>query len=400
MVVGAGFVGLAAARRLAENRPSSKIILIEAQEAGEGASGRNSGFVIDVPHKLSDLNASRCHLRLNHAGIDYLRKQVEQHKIACDWSQAGKYQAAITNLGVREILEPTSKEFDSLGQPYIWCDRAELKKRLGSDHFTAAIYTPGTVLVNPAALTRGLADTLPENVTLFEQSPVIKTDYNDKVELKTPNGSISAGGMILAVNSFAEQFGFYQGRLLVFAVNASLSRCLTQREYEVLGRVDPWGLTPANPRAGIGATVRLTPDLRILIRQTAAFCPSFRQSDDHRRKVQLEHKRLLNERFPLLPEVNLEYTWTGYICVSGNGSPGFGRVAPNVYAAVCDNGVGVVKGTISGLLGADMACGLDNPLIADMQALGAPNRLPPRPFLDIGAHTRLAWSRWRGRVEE
>ncbi|MGU3841830.1 FAD-dependent oxidoreductase, partial [Vibrio diabolicus] len=52
-VLGAGFAGLAMARRLAELQPNARIILIDAQRIGQGASGRNSGFVIDLPHKFS-----------------------------------------------------------------------------------------------------------------------------------------------------------------------------------------------------------------------------------------------------------------------------------------------------------------------------------------------------------
>ena len=80
-------------------------------------------------------------------------------------------------------------------------------------------------------------------------------------------------------------------------------------------------------------------------------------------------------------------------------APGFGQVAPHVYSAVCQNGVGLTKGTISGMLVADLACGVDNPLIADMQALGQPDALPPRPFLDVGVRARLGWELWRHRAE-
>ena len=57
LVVGAGFAGLAAARKLAMNNPPHKVVFIEAGEVGEGAQGRNSGFAIDLPHNVgSDLN--------------------------------------------------------------------------------------------------------------------------------------------------------------------------------------------------------------------------------------------------------------------------------------------------------------------------------------------------------
>jgi hypothetical protein len=61
--------------------------------------------------------------------------------------------------------------------------------------------------------------------------------------------------------------------------------------------------------------------------------------------------------------------------------------------------MGVTKGTFAGILAADMACGIDNPLINDMLSLGEPSLLPPRPFLDIGERARFIWEHWRNRHE-
>ena len=145
--------------------------------------------------------------------------------------------------------------------------------------------------------------------------------------------------------------------------------------------------------------MRLTADRRILIRQNIRFRPSFRASDAERSRVRAEHQRLFRARFPMLPAVTMEHTWTGFVCLSGNGAPAFGRVAPNVTAALCQNAVGVAKGTVSGLLAADLATGCDNPLIAEIEALGTPDRLPPRPLLDLGVRARFAWDLWRARHE-
>ncbi|HIP05492.1 MAG TPA: FAD-dependent oxidoreductase, partial [Gammaproteobacteria bacterium] len=73
VVVGAGFAGLAAARRLAENRPQDQIILLEAQNLAGAASGRNAGFAIDLPHgqQLQDeLSVMPRHIRLARSAID------------------------------------------------------------------------------------------------------------------------------------------------------------------------------------------------------------------------------------------------------------------------------------------------------------------------------------------
>jgi len=400
-VIGAGYAGLAAARRLAENRPDDSILLIEAGEAGENASGRNSGFAIDLPHVTSsnkdELDGSHKYMALARAAIDYHETQIERYRIDCDWSQPGKYQTASSEEGVGEFLEPFARELEALGESYTWIEKDDLAKRLGTRHFKAAVYTPGCRLLNPAALVRGLADNLPENVTLCENTPVTSLDTDSGIQLTTPQGEVSADKLILGVNAFAEKFGYYQRRLLPFAANASLSRQLTEAEQADIGCEQNWGVTPANAFASI--TMRYTRDHRILIRNNIYYNPDMRESESYQADIARRHKCLFDDRFPMLPEVNMEYTWTGFVCLSQNGAPGFGQVADNVYTSVCQNAIGVTKGTAGGMLAADMACGVDNELIGFMQSLGEPNRLPMQPFLEIGVRTRLAWELWKARKE-
>ena len=401
VVIGAGYAGLGAARRLGELRPNAKIVVFDAQQLGEGASGRNSGFAIDLPHNvgssLEELTKGKAYLRLARAGIASLRECVQRYGIDCDWSEQGKYHTASSDRGVREVLLPTIDELKRLNEPYEMLDAEETAKRLGTRHFAASIYTPGTVLLNPAAINRGLGDNLPENVSLYENCPVLDADFGDVITLRTENGSVKAPKAILAVNGLAMRFGFWKGRLLNFAAHASLSRRLSKDEQAALGNIAPWGSTPANAFAGI--TMRYTNDRRILIRQNIHFCPGLRQSDERRTTIRAEHQRLFDDRFPMLGGVTMEHTWTGFICLSRNGAPGFGQVAPNVWSAVCQNAVGVAKGTISGRLAAAMAAGEDDPLIADMISLGTPTSVPPRPFLDIGVRARFAYEIYQNRHE-
>lgn len=401
IVVGAGYAGLAAARRLAENRPDDTIALIEAGEVGENASGRNSGFAIDLPHVVGsskdELEGSHRYMALARFAIDYHETQIARHGIDCDWAQPGKYQTAVSDQGVRDFLEPFARELEALGEPYTWIDKPDLDRRLGTAHFKAAVYTPGCRLLNPAALTRGLADSLPDNVTLYENTPVTGLETGRDIRLTTAGGEVRGAQMILGVNAFAEHFGYYIRQLLPFAANASLTRRLTPAERDALGCEDNWGVTPANAFASI--TMRFTNDHRILIRNNIYYNPKMRETGAFLQDIARRHKRLFDERFPMLPEVEMEYTWTGYICFSQNGAPGFGRLADNLYSSVCQNAIGVTKGTAGGVLAADMACGVDNELIGYMLDLGQPSKLPPRPLLDIGVRARLAWELWNARRE-
>lgn len=401
LVLGAGYAGLAAARRLAEHRPGDKIAVVEAGGMGENASARNSGFGIDIPHVTgsdqAQLEGAHSHLRLARAALDHLEGLVRTHGIDCDWSRPGKYQAAATERGRREYLEPMADMLTSLDERFEWLDAGRIAERVGTRHFHAAIHTPGCVLMNPAALTRGLADSLPGNVTLHENSPVTEFRQDNGIRIKTPAGSLYAPQMILATNAFSEEFGFYRQRLIPFHAHASLTRPLTGREHEALGSLEPWGVTPVN--AFVSITMRYTRDRRILIRQNINYRPSLKVSVAEQRRVAATHQRLFNARFPMLPDVTIEHTWTGFVCLSYNHAPGFGRIAGNVHGAVCQNAIGVTQGTVSGLLAADMACGIDNSLLDDISRLGTPSRRPPRPFFDVGLRLRNGWDNWRNRHE-
>lgn len=115
--------------------------------------------------------------------------------------------------------------------------------------------------------------------------------------------------------------------------------------------------------------------------------------------MQRLHKQLFDQLFPMLKGVEMAHTWSGFVCLSRNGSPAFGQIAANIWSEVCQNAVGVTKGTFGGLLAANMATGRDNPLIDDMRSLGTPDILQPRPLLDPGVRARFRWELWRNRHE-
>lgn len=400
-IIGAGYAGLAAARRLAEHRPGDRIVILEAGTAGEGAQGRNAGFAIDLPHNvtssMAELEETGRYKRLYRAAIDHLDGVIKAHDIDCDWAQDGRYHAAVSEGAVQSVLKPLAAELDRSAEDHRWADRQALAEEIGTDYYAAAVFTPGGYLVNPAALSRGLANSLPDNVTLYEQTPVVRFEPGTPSRLATPEGEVKARQVVIAVNGFADRFGYFRHRLLSFAAHASLTRPLTDAEIAKLQGKARWGLTPANAFAGI--TMRRTADNRILVRQNVSFRPGLRADEPERSRVAVDHKRLFDQRFPGLSDVTIAHTWTGYICLSRNGAPGFGEVAPGVWASVCQNAVGMTKGTIGGLLLADKAVGVKNPLIADIEAVSGPAWIPPRPALDIGVRTRFAFELWRSRAE-
>ena len=401
LVLGAGYAGLAAARRLAELRPHAAIAVVDAGTVGDNASGRNSGFAIDVPHNvgssMEELRQAAHYQRLLDAGMRDLEQQVAAHAIDCQWRRAGKYHCAVSPSAERTLAHHV-EELRGLDQPHELLDRSGLAARLGTGYFRAGLYTPGTVLLNPAALCRGLADALPGNVTLYERSPVQSIDLSGgRVVARTARGRVTAPQLVLATNGLAQQLGLFSGETFPLATFGSLTAPLTPEQRARLGAPEGWGVTPVN--AITGATLRYTDDHRILVRQGVEYAPQFRVSAAVRERVRRTHAAVFAARFPQLADVPLVHFWAGAIAMTRNGAPRWGRFAPHVHGVAGCNGAGVVKHTVLGALAADLALGQDHPLMADALAVGRPTRMPPEPFMGLGVRAYIAKEKWAGRAE-
>jgi glycine/D-amino acid oxidase-like deaminating enzyme len=387
-VVGAGFTGLAAARRLAELRPDSRVVVLEAQRVASGASGRNSGFAVDVGHhdRRLGLAGNRRLTRLARAGIEQLRRLVRRHGIACDWTERGRLHGAVGDAGMRS-LETFRTGLEAMDEPFEWLDRAAMTAVTGTSHYRAGVRTPGSVMIQPAALVRGLAATLPGNVELFEHTPVRAIRRGPAFRIDTDAGAVLASRLVLATNGYTPALGFLRRQVFPMFTFASLTRALTPEELATLGGDAEWGLVS---EARMGTTVRRTRDGRILIRNTALYPRRLEITERLRAGVGEAHGRAFRARFPMLAGVPLEHTWAGVMGMSMNGMQFFGRVDRDLFAAAGYNGVGVAMGTISGTLLADLALGADSPLLADMQMLPGPAWIPPEPLLGVGVRATLA----------
>ena len=395
-VIGAGLTGLSCARRLAELHPQDEILLLDARQIGQGASGRNSGFTVATSHfsggydKSEKQNYARTN-RINQAGIDMLRGQVKEHAIDCQWDESGFHHTAADAGALREC-EHFKHYLSDMEITHTPMDKGALEDRLGTTLYKAGVFVPSGVLVQPAALVRGLADTLPANVTLAEQTPVLKIEVGAPHNLQLTNGSVKVDTLFLAVNYEAGKLGFLRRRLIGSTLSGSFTRVLTDEELASLGSLEQWGALSLH---GGGATVRLTSDGRICLRNTAEYHGGALLSENALAKRQAVHRASFEKRFPQLAHVPFEYTWSGVEGISQNGTNFFGRQADNLYLAGGFNGSGVSRGTAFGAALADYADGGQSELIDDCLACAPASYLPPRPLLDIGAFFTVR-SRFKG----
>ncbi|OIN09197.1 NAD(P)/FAD-dependent oxidoreductase [Oceanisphaera psychrotolerans] len=398
IIIGAGFSGLATAGRLAELRPEARIAVIDALEVGQGTSGRNAGFIIDLPHNLDatepDVELNTRVRDLNCFAIQRLKRIQEQQGLDVCWHAAGKYLAAHEEKHFAN-LNAFVNTLEAIGEQYEILDGEALATRLGTHYYQRAVYTPGNILMNPAALAISVASALPDNVTLLENTPVREVDLSNKV-VQTPKARLSADTLVLATNSFTEKFGVCRNQLVPVFTYASLTRPLDDSEISQFDGVTPWGLTSAHPA---GTTVRLTPDKRVFIRNTLNFQPALRSSQALLDKARDQHRKSLLARFPRLANVLFEYTWGGMICMTMNHEPVFKEQAPGLYVVAAMNGVGVAKGTYLGHYMAELICGKQSPELDFILQHSAPSWVPPDPVRSMGARIRLAVEARRARGE-
>ena len=171
LIVGAGYTGLSAARKLGQLYPNQKILLVDAQLAGEGASSRNSGYLVDTT--LNDGFTSNEELEnykkvdIYKLGIDAVKKFIKEHQVDCNWNECGKYFAS-SKVEDKNVLENFSNTLTKLGFKHNLLFQKELTKKLGTKFYNIALYTKGGILLHPGKLVRAMIDTLPENVILYE----------------------------------------------------------------------------------------------------------------------------------------------------------------------------------------------------------------------------------------
>ncbi|WP_254701725.1 FAD-binding oxidoreductase [Roseovarius sp. THAF27] len=406
LVIGGGFAGLAAVRRLSQLHPEARIVLLEAKRIGEGPAGRNSGFMIDLPHDLSSedyggaLEKDMAQTRMNRAAINFAAEMAEAFGLGVEaFVRSGKTNAAASAKGHRHNLDYAA-HLEAMGEAHDLLDADAMRDLTGSDYYRSGLYTPGTAMIQPALFVQGVARGLASNrVRICEDSPVTELRREGDWVAMTPKGRVTAPKVILAVNGHAESFGQFKGRLLHLFLYASMTRPLSEDELARLRGAARWGLTPADP---MGSTVRKisgTGGTRIIMRNRVTYDPSLKISQGRVAGMGRSHDKAFAARFPQLAGVEMEYRWGGRLCLSWNGAPALGEVEEGLFSACCQNGLGTARGTLHGMAMAELASGIESEIVDHVMAQGTPSRLPPLPFTYVGATATMKWGEWKAGAE-
>jgi gamma-glutamylputrescine oxidase len=354
-VVGAGIAGCSAALGLAER--GYRVVLLEAQRIGWGASGRSGGQAIvgtaaeqaDLEQLLGIEDARRV-WDVSLAGLALLRQRIERYQIDCNWVD-GWMLAAIKP---RQLKELQSWQ-DDLARRYGYAstrlmDRSELRSTVATERYIGALYDSNSGHLHPLRYTLGLARAATEaGVEIHEASRVLSFKRRDgRIRVYTVTGALDCAELVLAGNAW-------------------------------LGDTAP----PLQRKLmSIGSYVVATEQLgeeraRRLIANNAALCDTnwildyFRRSSDHRllfggrvnysllnvRAVAPATRARMVKVFPQLRETRIDYAWGCLLDITLNRAPHFGRLEPNVYFLQGFSGHGIALAGIAGQLVAEAIAG-------------------------------------------
>ena len=175
-----------------------------------------------------------------------------------------------------------------------------------------------------------------------------------------------------------------------------MTRKLSDEEFSSIGKPKEWGVLPIKP---MGATIRMTKDKRILIRNTAEVHNPFKMSKEILNKRSKIQKNGIKKRFPKFPNDIIQSTWSGIVSRTRNSSQIFEKIKDNIFVAGCFNGSGIGVGTLFGEQIAIKAIGESSSEIQTIENRNKPTWLPPEPFLSLGVKSRLIYERLRARSE-
>ena len=404
LIIGAGITGLSAAHSLAELHPEARIVVVDRQRAAQGASARNSGYAVAHENPGDDELIGKSGFAgfavdssIGQAAGDEVRMRIARHGIDCEYRDCG-YYFAVNDPRKLSHVDAKLKTLNAVGASAQFLQGEQLAQKLGTRHYQAAIWCGnGNALLQPAKYVKGLLDALPANVTVFENTEITGLERlsGGRIRANGTQGSIEASQVLVCLNAFIPRAGIDNSATFPMELSASLTRPLTDKEYQAIGGVEPWGVLSTRP---LGATVRLTPDRRVMIRNTAEYRTRDLSNSDllQRRK---HHVLGLQRRFPGLGEQDIHYTWTGHLSATRSGQPYFAKVEEGIYAVAGCNGSGVARGTLWGRLLAEVASGVSSPLLQSVMDRAQPGWLPPRPFFDIGAVLRMRMEAVRAKTE-
>lgn len=357
LVVGAGFAGLSAAIEL--SRRGYSVVVLEADRVGSGASGRNGGQAIvgyasgqePFEHQLGR-DQARLAWELSLQSMDLIDERIRDFDIDCDWVK-GYLHVADSPRKARALQEEMASMARDYGFQAELLTGSDVQRHIRSPLYQASAFDTSSGHLHPLKYVLGLARAAQSlGVRLFEHSAVTRLDRGASVTGHTAQGRVKAQFCVLAGNYTLPEYG-------------------PQVAPDIRARIMPVGTYM------IGTEPLDAALCQQLIPSNAAVCDNnfvldyFRFSADHRMlfggRVSYSTQTPANLRtrmaqrmakvFPQLSAAKVDFLWGGFVDISMNRAPDFGRLGSNVYYLQGFSGHGVALTGLAGQLVAQAVAG-------------------------------------------
>lgn len=361
-IVGGGLTGISAALELAER--GYKVVVLEAYMPGWGASGRNGGQALfglgcdqSVIEKQLGLTASKQIFNMTVNAVELIKYRITKYGIACD-PVPGHLDTAVNKKQVetlKKMQEQLASKYD-YETSFLCSD--DLQERIKTKAYLAGIYDSNSLHIHPLKYTLGLAEAACNaGAKIFQHSPVIKINHsNPKIILDTPNGKLTCSKLILAGNAYLNKV---TGNLQSHMQKNMRSYIMPAATYilatESLGESFAKKLMPGNDSVTdinfVLDYFRFSADWRMLFggRVSYSSIPPLSITRSLRKKM--------IKVFPSLSRAKIEYEWGGFVGVSVNRAPQFGKLANNIYYSHGFSGHGLAFSGMAGKVIAESIAG-------------------------------------------
>lgn len=357
-VIGAGFTGLGAARRLAMEGRS--VVVLEAAAVGAGASGRNGGHLNNgIAHSYPAAmerfgpEKARALYQAFDAGIDTIERIIVEDSIACGFRRSGKLKLASKPghvAGLRRNFEAVHREADPDTE---WLDGSALESEVVSDAFHGGMLQRRSAMMHMGQFVAGLARAAARRgAVVFEDAPVTaRTRHGTGWRLETPRGAVTAGQVLLATGAYTgDAFPWFRRRIV--PVGSFIIATAPLSDAQIAGSV-PGDRTFVNSM-NIGNYFRLTPDRRLIWGGRARFSARSDQRSDAKSGSVL--REALVKVFPQLSGVAIDYCWGGLVDMTADRFPRAGQ-AEGMWFSMGYSGHGAQIATHMGEIMADRMMG-------------------------------------------
>jgi glycine/D-amino acid oxidase-like deaminating enzyme len=407
-IVGGGFTGLWTAYYLAKRDPSLRIVVLEKEFAGFGASGRNGGWASaflptsweQIARESSRDQALRLQ-RAANASIDEVGRVAAAEGIDGHFAKGGYLRVATSPVQWQRLNDELThaRAWENSEDDLMLLDRTEARARVNADGVLGGLYTPHCAAIHPARMVRGLAATVERlGVTVFEDTEVTAIEPGI---VRTRRGDVRAEVVVRALEGYTSTLPQYRRALVPIYSLMLATEPLSESLWDEIGWRDRETL---NDERRFIIYAQRTADGRIALGGRGApyhWGSKIDPAYEHPRGVHDALRRTLVELFPALHDVAVTHRWGGVLGVPRDWFPSvrFDR-ATGFATAGGYAGDGVTLTNLAGRTLADLITGTDSDLTTLPWVGRESRRFEPEPFRFVGINAGFRLAEWIDRREE